>query len=142
MAALFVGGQPVERANVGEEVEVVLPETIQTVETGGQLSDTGEIYYFPDGLDVPAWTVEVTGMRRPVPGLIVHVGKVTSGTVVAGDPAEAAIDSDRRWDIMRNHTATHVLHAALRERWAAMCTKPAHSWRPTGCALTLPMASR
>ena len=65
---------------------------------------------------MPAWTVEVTGMRRPVPGLIVHVGKVTSGTVAVGDPAEAAIDSDRRWDIMRNHTATHVLHAALRER--------------------------
>ena len=116
VAALFVDGQPVERANVGDEVEVVLPETIFYVETGGQVSDTGEIYYFPEELDVPAWTVEVTGMRRPVPGLIVHVGKVTSGTVVAGDPAEAAIDSDRRWDIMRNHTATHVLHAALRER--------------------------
>jgi alanyl-tRNA synthetase len=55
-------------------------------------------------------------MRRPVPGMILHAGVVTSGTVKVGDPAEAAIDTVRRWDIMRNHTATHVLHAALRER--------------------------
>ncbi len=55
-------------------------------------------------------------MRRPVAGLIVHIGKVTSGTVQVGDPAEAVIDTVRRWDIMRNHTGTHVLHAVLRER--------------------------
>lgn len=116
VVALFVGGEPVTEANAGDEVEVVLPETIFYVETGGQVSDSGEIYYFPEGMDSPAWTVEVTGMRRPAPGLIVHVGKVTSGTVVVGDPAEASIDAERRWDIMRNHTATHVLHAALRER--------------------------
>ena len=55
-------------------------------------------------------------MRRPLPGLIVHIGEVTSGTVRVQDPARAVIDTERRWDIMRNHTATHVLHAALRER--------------------------
>ena len=94
----------------------MLPETIFYVETGGQVSDTGEIYYFPENMDVPVWTVQITDMRRPVPGLIVHVGKVTTGTVSVGDPAEAAIDTERRWDIMRNHTGTHVLHATLRER--------------------------
>jgi alanyl-tRNA synthetase len=51
-----------------------------------------------------------------VPGLIVHIGVVTSGSVQVGDPAEAVIDTERRWDIMRNHTATHVLHAELRWR--------------------------
>ncbi len=59
---------------------------------------------------------QLTDMRRPVPGLIVHVGTVTRARAQVGDPAQAVIDTDRRWDIMRNHTATHVLHAALRER--------------------------
>jgi alanyl-tRNA synthetase len=86
------------------------------VESGGQVSDTGEIYYFPEDVDQPTWTVEVTDTRRRVPGLITHIGTVTSGTVRVGDPALASIDTERRWDIMRNHTATHVLHAVLRER--------------------------
>ncbi|MBW7884048.1 MAG: alanine--tRNA ligase [Caldilineaceae bacterium] len=116
VAALFVGGEPVEEASAGQDVEVLLPETVFYVEAGGQVSDTGEIYYWPEDLDEPVWTVRVTGMRRPVPGMIVHVGQVISGTVQAGDPAAAAIDTERRWDIMRNHTATHVLHAALRQR--------------------------
>ena len=60
-----------------------------------------------------------------------------------GDPAEGAIDTDRRWDIMRNHTGTHVLHAALRERLGShMCIRPARWWRPTACASTLPTTSR
>jgi alanyl-tRNA synthetase len=113
---LLIDGELVERADAGAEIEIVLPETPFYVESGGQMSDTGEIYYFPEGVEVPVWTVEVTGMARPVPGLIVHRGTVTSGTVEVGDPAQAAIDTERRWDIMRNHTATHVLHAVLRER--------------------------
>ncbi|MBK8046642.1 MAG: alanine--tRNA ligase [Anaerolineales bacterium] len=116
VAAIFIDGAPVSQASAGDAVEIVLPETIFYVETGGQVSDTGDIYYWPEDLDEPVWTVEVSEMRKPVPGLIVHVGKVTSGTVTVGDPVEAAIDAERRWDIMRNHTATHVLHAALRER--------------------------
>ena len=116
ITALLVDGQVVTVAHVGATVELVLPETPFYVESGGQVSDTGEIYYFPDDMVVPIWSVEITGMRRPVKGLIVHVGKVISGTVQVGDPAHAAIDADRRWDIMRNHTGTHVLHAVLRER--------------------------
>ncbi|GIV77232.1 MAG: alanine--tRNA ligase [Litorilinea sp.] len=116
VAGLIVDGQSVEEAHAGTQVEVVLPETPFYVESGGQVSDTGEIYYFPEGMERPAWTVEVTDTRRPIPGLIVHVGRVTSGTVRVGDPAEASIDVERRWDIMRNHTATHILHAVLRER--------------------------
>ncbi len=113
---LIKDGEIVDEANPGDRVEVVLPETPFYVESGGQVSDTGEIYYFPDDMDVPVWVVKVTDMRKPAPGLIVHVGEVTSGTVKVGDPAHAEIDTERRWDIMRNHTATHVLHAALRER--------------------------
>ena len=113
---LLVDGGIVQEAGAGSEVELVLPATPFYVESGGQVSDTGEIYYFPEDMDMPVWTVEVTGMARPVPGLIVHRGLVTSGTVQVGDPAEAVIDTVRRWDIMRNHTATHVLQAVLRER--------------------------
>ena len=116
VAGLLDDGVSAEEAHTGAHVEIVLPETPFYVESGGQLSDTGEIYYFPEDLDAPVWTVEVTDTRRPLPGLIVHAGTVTTGTVRVNDPARAVIDTERRWDIMRNHTATHVLHAALRER--------------------------
>ena len=108
--------ESVSEAQVGDRVEIVLPETPFYVESGGQVSDTGEIYYFPENVDQPVWTVEIYDARRRVPGLITHIGKVTSGTVRVGDPALAAIDTERRWDIMRNHTGTHVLHAVLREQ--------------------------
>jgi alanyl-tRNA synthetase len=116
VAALFVEGQPTAAANPGQSVALLLPETVFYVESGGQLSDTGELYYWPTNLDEPVWTVQVTEMWRPVPGLLLHLGTVVAGTVHTGDPATAAIDTERRWDIMRNHTGTHVLHAALRER--------------------------
>ncbi len=116
---LIVNGESVDEAHTGTAVELVLPETPFYVESGGQVSDTGEIYYFPDDMDMPVWAVEITDTRRRVPGLIVHIGTVTTGTVHVDDPAEAAIDTERRWDIMRNHTGTHVLQAVLREQLGA-----------------------
>ena len=110
------GNESLSEAQVGEQVEIILPETPFYVESGGQISDTGEIYFFPEDVDQPVWTIEISDTRRPIPGLITHIGTVTSGTVRVGDPALAVIDTDRRWDIQRNHTATHVLHAALREK--------------------------
>ncbi|MDE0140646.1 MAG: alanine--tRNA ligase [Caldilineaceae bacterium] len=111
---LVKDGQPVEQAHAGEEIEVILPETPFYVESGGQVSDTGEIEYFPEDMQKPVWSVQIQSMRRPIPGLLVHVGKVTSGTIKVEDPACAFIDTVRRWDVMRNHTATHLLHAELR----------------------------
>ncbi len=111
---LVKNGQAVNQAHAGDEVELILPDTPFYVESGGQISDTGEIEYFPEDMQKPVWSVRVTSMRRPIPGLIVHVGEVTSGTVQVDDPAFAFIDTVRRWDIMRNHTATHLLHAELR----------------------------
>lgn len=113
---LMVDGASAGEAHIGARVEVVLPETPFYVESGGQMSDTGEIYYYPEDMEQPVWTVAVEDTRRRVPGLITHIGTVTSGTVKVGDPARAEIDTERRWDIMRNHTGTHVLHAALRGR--------------------------
>ncbi len=111
---LVKDGEAVEQAHAGDEVEVVLPETPFYVESGGQVTDTGEVEFFPDGMERAAWSVDVRSARRPIPGLIVHAGEVGRGTVQVGDPAYALIDSERRWDIMRNHTATHVLHSELR----------------------------
>ena len=113
---LVKDGHAVNQAHAGDEIELILPETPFYVESGGQVSDIGEIEYFPEDMQKPVWSVRVTSMRRPIPGLIVHVGEVTSGTVQVDDPAYAFIDTVRRWDIMRNHTATHLLHAELRAK--------------------------
>jgi alanyl-tRNA synthetase len=107
--ALIVDGQPVETAIVGDRVEVVVGATPFYVESGGQVSDTGVIR----GGD---WAVEIEDVRRPVGGVIVHIGEVVEGNPHVGDPASVEVDADRRADIIRNHTATHLLHAALRSR--------------------------
>ncbi|MGQ9887721.1 MAG: alanine--tRNA ligase [Aggregatilineales bacterium] len=107
--ALLRGGQQIDSAISGERVEVVLAETPFYVESGGQVSDTG----FISG---PGWLIEVEDMRRPVSGVVVHVGEVIEGAPRVGDAARAEVDTARRADIVRNHTATHLLHAALRNR--------------------------
>ena len=100
-------GEQVERTSAGDRVEIVLDVTPFYVESGGQVSDTGAIQ--GDG-----WTVDVEDVRQPVGGLIVHSGEVVEGTPAAGDPCLVTVDAERRLDIMRNHTATHLLHAQLR----------------------------
>jgi alanyl-tRNA synthetase len=105
--ALLVEGQPVTEAISGDKVEVVLAETPFYVEAGGQVSDTGVIT--GDG-----WRIDVEDMRRPLGGLIVHIGEVVEGTPRTGDAARATVDAARKAEIVRNHTATHLLHAALR----------------------------
>ncbi|MCB0000780.1 MAG: alanine--tRNA ligase, partial [Anaerolineales bacterium] len=100
-------GAVVERAGAGEHVEVILAETPFYVESGGQVSDTGLIS--GDG-----WQMIVSDVDRPVTGLVVHQGLVTEGEFTVGAAAQAAVDEARRWDIMRNHTATHILHRELR----------------------------
>ncbi len=106
--SLVVDGMPVKRANIGDMVEVILPGTGFYVESGGQVGDTGVIA-------AGNWEVDVVSMRKPAPGLVVHVGEVASGNPQVGDVATAKVDQLRRKDIMRNHTATHLLHAALHE---------------------------
>lgn len=107
--ALFKDSQPVAQAAPGDEVEVLLPETCFYVEAGGQVSDTGTITSLTGD-----WEIQVNDMRRPAAGVIVHVGQVVQGTPRVGDGAIARVDAQRRRDIMRNHTATHLLHHALR----------------------------
>jgi len=113
--ALVVNGEAVESAEMDDQVEVLLPRTGFYVEAGGQVSDTGYICGISSGDRRAVWEIEVTGMRKPVAGVIVHVGVVISGQPKVGDLCVAEIDIPRRRDIMRNHTATHLLHKALHE---------------------------
>ncbi len=107
--AIIRDGHPVDSAISGERVEVVLPATAFYVESGGQVSDRGVIAG-------ERWQIDVEDMRQPVGGLIVHVGEVVEGTPRVGQAATARIDVRRRDAIRRNHTATHLLHAVLRDR--------------------------
>jgi alanyl-tRNA synthetase len=92
-------------------VEILLPSTSFYIEAGGQVSDTGYIVS-KNGED---WLIEVTDMRKPAAGVIVHKGKVLKGQPKTGDLALVQVDEERRTQIRRNHTATHLLHAALHE---------------------------
>jgi alanyl-tRNA synthetase len=107
--AIIKGGKSTKTAVSGDQIEIILPETCFYIESGGQVSDTGWIRSI-DG----SWEFEVQEMRKPAAGVIVHTGRVLSGTLKVGDDAIASVDAQRRRDIMRNHTATHLLHAELR----------------------------
>jgi alanyl-tRNA synthetase len=112
--AILRDGQLVTRAREGDDVEVVLAATPFYVESGGQVSDTGVLARYADDEDEPLWEIEVVDVRQPVPGLIVHVGRVIQGRPRLEDPVWAIVDAERRLDIARNHTATHLLQSELR----------------------------
>ncbi len=103
-------GTLVQEAGPGDQVEILLPDTPFYVEAGGQVSDTGKIFSTSD----PSWEIRVEGTRMPATGVIIHLGEVVSGKPAIGDRALAQVEVQRRLDIMRNHTATHLLHAELR----------------------------
>ncbi len=95
-------------ATEGQEVEVVLDVTPFYAEKGGQVADTGKI----TGLQ--GW-VEVTDVQWVRSDIVIHRGKVGGGQIVTGETVKAEVDRERRMDIARNHTATHLLQAALRQ---------------------------
>jgi alanyl-tRNA synthetase len=110
---LIVNGRLSDQAAYGDKVEVVLAGTPFYLEAGGQVSDVGVIANYSEQGE-PVWGIDVTDTRRPVPGIIVHAGEVSVGEPKVNDDCWALVDYDRRLDIMRNHTATHLLHAQLR----------------------------
>ncbi|MFQ6001109.1 MAG: alanine--tRNA ligase, partial [Anaerolineae bacterium] len=99
---------PDESVDKGEQVQVLLDITPFYAEAGGQVADTG-ILVGPRG------RIRVTDTQSPRPGYVVHYGIVEEGTLKKGDRVRAQVDKERRLDIARNHTATHLLHKALRE---------------------------
>ncbi|MEN6430389.1 MAG: alanine--tRNA ligase [Coriobacteriales bacterium] len=107
VAGIVVGQSSVERIEAGTEAEIVLAATPFYGEQGGQVGDTGTLV--ADGA-----TFVVRDTKIPMPGIISHVGVLESGCLRVGDDVHAAIDVGRRERIRRNHTATHILHWALR----------------------------
>ena len=108
VVALVQDGQEVESAAAGSEVEVVLDRTPFYAEMGGQVGDTGK-------LTASGLYVHVTDTKHRDGGLESHVGVVEEGTISVGDSVTATIDAGRRELIRRNHTATHLLDAALKK---------------------------
>ena len=106
--ALVKDGAQVDALEAGDEGRVVLDVTPFYAEKGGQVGDTGM-------LSKEGAVVRVTDTHEPEKGLIAHTVVVEEGRIVAGDMLHAAIDAPRRERIRRNHTATHILHWALRE---------------------------
>src|SRR5581483_5718616 len=124
VVALLKGGAPVDSLSAGEQGEVILDRTPFYAESGGQVGDTGMLS--------SAWVANLaTGERSaPPPGVGVqfvvedtqkrgaahsHIGRLTCGTVRIGDTLDAHVDGERRRATALNHSATHLLHAALRK---------------------------
>ena len=109
IAGLLLDGKVSNEAHQGDDVEVVLERTPFYAEGGGQLADGGFIR------NTDGSVIEIDDVQSPIPGLIVHRGRVVSGTWKSGLSVHASIDVERRRGISRAHTATHMVHKAFRE---------------------------
>ncbi len=107
VVALIVAGAPVDVASQDDEVEIILSETPFYGEMGGQVGDSGDIRS-------DRGKVSIRQAVRLEADVIVHQGRVIEGQIAVGDSVQAEVDLLRRLDIARNHTATHLLQAALR----------------------------
>ncbi|MGV6985314.1 alanine--tRNA ligase [Providencia hangzhouensis] len=107
ITALYKDGQPVDSLNAGEEGLVILDKTAFYAESGGQIGDTG--YLNNDNASFKVTDTQKYGQA------IGHIGKVEAGSLVVNHRITAFVDSARRDAIRLNHSATHLLHAALRQ---------------------------
>ncbi|MGI6878229.1 alanine--tRNA ligase [Microbacterium sp. gxy059] len=113
---LLVDGAPAQRATAGQIAEVVLSETALYAESGGQVADRGTI-------TGSGFELEVLDVQRPVPGLISHTVQVTTGEVGVGDAATTVVDAANRRAAQQAHSATHLVHAALRDTLGSGATQ-------------------
>ena len=109
VAAIVKSGREVTSAKAGEEVDLVLNQTPFYGESGGQVGDSGFIRGPKNAL------FRVTGTHKRLGDLFIHSGVVEQATFKAGDAVELAVDQERRTAIRANHSATHLLHEALRQ---------------------------
>lgn len=108
LLSIFREGDPVDKAEEGQQVEIFLDRTPFYAESGGQIGDTGQI-------KTETGIVEVADTQLALPGVHGHRGTVVAGHVEVGQDAETSIARTRRERIRKNHTGTHLLHWALRE---------------------------
>ena len=108
VVAVLADGKQVDRIDAGQEGDVVLDQTPFYAESGGQVGDTGY-------LRGEALIAEVLDTKRPLAGLIVHRVRVKRGDIRRGQRLTASVDACRRDTTVKNHTATHLVHAALRQ---------------------------
>ena len=108
LASLLTVAGPVTGAQEGDELEVVLPRTPFYAEGGGQVGDRGII-------ETDTGRLDVLDTQQPLEGLIVHRARVAAGEITTGQPVRASVDRDRRLATARSHSATHVLHATMKE---------------------------
>jgi len=108
IVGLVVDGQEVEMISAPQSALLILDSTPFYAESGGQIGDRGEI-------QSPLGMFQVQDTRRPLKGLIVHYGTITEGYLRVGERVQCEVISQRREDTMRNHSATHLLHKALRD---------------------------
>ncbi|HEX8496717.1 MAG TPA: alanine--tRNA ligase, partial [Actinomycetales bacterium] len=111
VSGLLVDGAPASSAVAGQQVEIVLDRTPFYAEGGGQLADAGRLLV--GGVD--GVVVEVDDVQKPMGQLTVHRARVVSGELTVGLAVQALVDVDRRKAISRAHTATHMVHKAIRE---------------------------
>jgi alanyl-tRNA synthetase len=114
--AVIRDGARVLRVSEGERVELIAPRTPFYAQSGGQIGDTGTIEG-PDG------RIEIDDTHRPVDGLVVHYGRVALGSVAVGDEVDLVVGAERRAATVRNHSATHLLHAALKGVLGPQCAQ-------------------
>lgn len=105
---ILVDGQPAASAAEGQVAEVVLAETALYAESGGQVADKGTIVG-------PGFELDVLDVQKPVPGLISHTVQVSTGVVAVDDRATTVVDAANRRAARQAHSATHLVHAALRD---------------------------
>ena len=108
VVAIYRDGAKVATATEGESVQVFVERTPFYAESGGQIGDTGSI-------TTASGRVRVEDTQKPADGVIAHLGTVVTGAIHVGDRATASVDAARRAEIARHHSATHLLHKALRE---------------------------
>ncbi len=117
VVALLVDGKPVEAAEAGAKVALIANQTPFYGESGGQMGDSG-VMFSAGGAEIA-----VDDTQKKLGDLHVHVGRVTKGRIAVGDVVEMRVDGERRTALRANHSATHLLHEALRRRLGTHVTQ-------------------